>query len=471
MLLIIIINLVVVIYLCRTAIVRGFESVLPQAAFIIVVLPFESQIRLPGLFDLTTQRLVIMVLAALYATHGMRERALGDERKLPLKYILSLLLVWMAISSASSVVKEVSFKATLSQLLDFIVPYYIYSRTISKVETVHKILWAFVAALGLCSVFGCLEVYQGWRVLTLFPPAAHRFGDMAGAVADRGVRAQSTFGHPILFGAALALCIPLALYLVTLAKTSREKVSLWVMIMLMFACIYQTTSRGPWLALTLSLLILLLFGDGAIRKYLMIVSMLIVVVLVARPGVFKTISDLYGNTRNPDTAQGESYQWRYTLYVVAERELGESVGRAMVGFGPESFPYLGLVTEFGGKTVSVDSCDSSVVELMMDTGYVGVGIVGVLLLKVAIVAIAGYRRMQKPRNMLYLVLFSNVCAFSLLMTNVQLFGWGQQSFVLWILIALIMTYRDVVETSGVGVDDRVLGEVGPSEYFTEQTSV
>jgi hypothetical protein len=438
MTLIIAIDIIVVGALVGIALTKGFEDALPLTAFLLMLFPNESQIHLPGLFDLTSQRLLIVVLVVLYVVIGKPQK-----RLLPLKYLALLLMAWMLLSSANSVVPAVSFKTTLSQFFDFFVLYYIYAKTISKTETVHKILFAFVAAMFVCSIFGFFERYNGWSVISLFPPLSSRFANLAG-MSDRGIRVQSTFGHPILFGAALAMAIPMGLYLLTVVATTARKVFLWAAILLMFQNIYQTGSRGPWMAVALSAALLLALGRGALRKYLTIIALLTVTVLVARPGVWDTIRDLYGETLSPDTPQGESYEWRYVLFSIAQRELSKDFGRSLWGYGPESFYYLGLTTQaqVDGEehTVKVESCDSAVVEIMMDTGYIGFLLVAALLLKAAFVTFRNFLKMARPSNSVCLVFFVNLCAFCFLMTNVELWGWGQQSYMLWILIALIMVY-------------------------------
>ncbi|HEY6272602.1 MAG TPA: O-antigen ligase family protein [Terriglobales bacterium] len=455
--LIIAIDILAVGWLCATVFRKGFEGALPLAAFLMMLFPVESQIRLPGLFDLTTQRLLVVVLVVLYLTSGRRENDTAEKRPLPLKYLAVLLLAWMLLSSANSVVPDVSFKSTLSQLLDFLVPYYIYAKTVSKVETVNKILFAFVAAMFVCSIFGFLEAYENWSVLSLFPPAAHRFAEVPGEISDRGVRCQATFAVTILFGAALAMAIPLALHLLTVFKARGQRAFLWSAIMLMFLNIYKTGSRGPWLALVLSLVILLLLSRNAVRKYLTVIFLLTATVLIARPGVWETIGNLYLETENPDTAQGSSYQWRYALYGITERELSKDFGRALSGYGPESFYYLGLEGQFQGATWKFESCDSAVVELLMDTGCVGFLLVAALLLKAAGAAFQSFRRLPSPANSLCLVLFVNICAFCFMMTNVMLFGWGQQAYILWILIALVMVYPRLVQAESISGEEVAIG--------------
>jgi len=439
MTLILIIDLISIGLLFIIVLSKGFEATLPLAAFLMMLFPFESQINLPGLFVLTTQRLIVVALFILYLVYGGARGEGGRKKKLPLKYLLLLLMVWMLISAANSVVFTVSLKTVLSQLFDFFVLYYIFAKSVSKVETINKILYAFVMAMFVCSIFGALETYRGWSVNSLFPQAFHRFASLGGE-SDRGIRAQSTFAHAILFGGALAMAIPMALYLVTLAKTRAGKALLWSATLLMFLNIYKSGSRGPWLALILSLGLLFIFAKGSVRKYLTVISLLTITVLIVRPGVWETIGNLYMQTQDPDTEQGQSYQWRYALYRVAIEHLDGDLGRALWGYGPESFSYLGWQGEFQGMTVKYESCDSSVAALMIETGYVGFLIVAALLLKVAISAFRSFRRIPAPANLLSLVLFVNICAFCFLMTNVLIFGWGQQSYMLWVLLALATIY-------------------------------
>lgn len=450
MTLILILDLLAVAWLCSTATRKGLENALPLTAFLLLLFPNESQLELPGLFGLTTQRLIVITLVALYFTLGRSDAARTPNDPLPLKYLVILVMVWMLISSATSVVPDVSFKATLSQLLDYFVPYYIFARVVSKTETVHRILFAFVAAMFVCSIFGAFEAYADWSVLSLFPSLPSRFSDLGGG-ADRGIRVQSTFGHAILFGAALAMAIPMALYLLTVVKDNSRKIFLWSATMLMVLCIYKTDSRGPWMALAMSLVILLVFGRGRMRKYLTVIALLAVTVLVARPGVRDTILNLYGATLDPDSPQGQSYQWRYELYNVAKRELSKNTERSLLGYGPESFFYLGLTTEFSvdGEmhNVKVDSCDSAIVELMMDTGYVGLLLIATLLLKAAFSTLWQNFKMPGNDGALCLLFFVNIVAFCFMMASVELFGWGQQTYMLWIVLALSMIYPSLARAS------------------------
>lgn len=428
-------------WLIATAMRKGFGSALGLAAALLLIFPSGSRIPLPGLFDLTTQRVIVVVLIGLYLGIGRKSSGESADGPIPMRYLLSALLLWMLLSSAQSVVPAISFKSTLSQYFDFCALYIIYARSIRSREEFETVLSGFVAGMFVCSIFGLLEIYRDWKVTSLFPEVASRFADLE-SVDSRGVRVESTFDHAILFGAALSMSIPMALHFVTSAKTAWRKMYLWCALLVMLLCIYKTSSRGPWIALLMSVVLLAVFGRGKLRSTIAIIGILMVVILVARPGIRESIMSLYGETMDPDSPQGESYQWRYVLYHIAHEQLSQSTQRGLLGFGPESFYYLGLTADVSvdGEmhTVKVESCDSSMVELMMETGYVGFFLVALILLTAIYSTLRAYFRSSKENANLPLVLLVNLCAFSFLMSNVALFGWGQQSYMLWILLAMAM---------------------------------
>ena len=445
---ILIIAVVVVVGLIALSNVKGVENALPFLAFWLVVLPIDVGIQFPGIVDVTVQRIAIATIAILWVLLRGDSSAQVGKRSVPLGYLLLLQLFWGFVSTANSTVFLVSLKSTISFALEFFLLYYIIVKTVSRVETIHKMIGAVFAAMVVCSVLGYCEAYYFFSVMDYVPHFAHRFGAGEGLYTDlsRGVRVRSTFIHPILFGAALSMAIPWGFYLLTLAESRLRKVILWAGLMLMFVSIYKTASRGAWLAVVIALAVMSLLTTIEMRKRLLIVVVLSVSVLIVRPGVWETIRNTYANTVDPNdnSGQHDSYQWRYILLDVAAETVGKSLGREMWGYGPESFFYLGLQTEVDGRPVKVDSCDSSVAELIIDTGYLGLFFSGLVFGRAAFIALKDSRRLPEPHNQLSLIVFVNIATFCFLMTNVAIYGWGQQNHMLWIVIALGMTTGDLV---------------------------
>jgi hypothetical protein len=446
MVLVVIIDFVVVGVLVFLALTKGLESTLPFFAFVIISLPVESQFQVPGLLDVTTQRVAIVTLAILYMILGHSKTKIANTRGLPLKYLILVNIAWSLVATLNSVVFTISLKTVLSQVFDYFLIYYLFVQIVTNIRTVNRIIFAIVAAMFVCCVLGLFEEYYSWSVIGLFPKISYRFGESGGIDLDitRGLRVHSTYPHPILFGAALTMAMPLAFYLLTVAQNNARKIFLWATIMLMFLNIYKTMSRGPWIALLISLILLFLFSEAKMHKYLSFVGLLTVMVLVVRPGVRDTIKDTYLATLDPDTAEGVSYQWRYALIHVGREALAKDVGRSLWGYGPESFYFLGLQTEFQGKIVKAESCDNALVWIMVGTGYVGLFLTALLLFKPALISLASFIKLPKPNNLLCLVLFVNMAAYCFLMTNVMLYGWGQQTYTLWIIAALAVKYPRLV---------------------------
>jgi hypothetical protein len=436
--LIIVLDLLSIVSLVLVALTKGFERTLPWAAFLLVLFPEESKIPLPGFFDLTTQRVITIVLIILC----LFAKKAGASPKLPLRTGIALLAGWWILSAANSVVFAVSFKTVLSQILDYLVIFWIFATYISKRETVERILFGMVSGVIVCSFFGVLEAYARWTVMSLFPATLHRFGVSGDLYMDveRGIRVQSTFPHPILLGSALAMTIPIALYLVSVSQKMTKRIFLWTGILLMFACIYKAASRGPWLALSLSLALLMIAEQKTLRKYVVVVVLFALTVVILRPGVWDTIQNMYSATLDDKSVAGDSYQYRYALYGLAVRELDRGFPRALWGYGPESFFFLGLTGNFNGRNMVFTSCDSSMAAFLIETGYIGFLIIMLLLLSALTTTLRAYRKLPSPANRLCIVLFVNLGAFCFMMANVAIFRWGQQAIMFWIIMALAMLY-------------------------------
>ncbi|HWA96039.1 MAG TPA: O-antigen ligase family protein [Terracidiphilus sp.] len=445
---VIILDIFVVGLLYVAGVTRGFERALPVATFLLILFPNESQIPIPGFLDITTQRLIVFTLIALYFQFGRSPEDGGPVNKLPIAGLLILQIIWMVVATVNSVVFTVSLKSTLSQLLDFFTVFYLYAKGVRSTDTIHRILRGFVGAMLFLSVFAFIEYYFDWSLLSLFPVVGHRF-NVNSDIYDRIDRVRTTFGHPILFGGALAMAIPAALYLIRISKSKAGQIGFSLGIGLMFWAIYKTDSRGPWLALLLSCVAMVFFGGKQLRKYLLIIALVVATTLVVRPGIYTSLENMYVATKDPDSPMGSSYQWRYTLYDLVKAQLGKNPARAVWGYGPESFYYLGLTTDFyldgEVRTVKVESCDSSVAALMMETGYLGFAITALLLLAPLWIAIRGYFAASEDRKPLLVLFICNMGAYFFLMTNVAIYGWGQQTYILWVILAMASIYPTVVK--------------------------
>jgi O-Antigen ligase len=440
MLLNFLINFLMVACLGWVAFRKGVEQSLPWLAFFMVLVPNEAKIPLPGLFDLTPQRLVLITVALLYWLMPPGKSSVSRKIATPLTYLIVAHILWSAISTTNSVVFSTSFKRMLSQVFEYYLLYYIITRTALQRETLHKILFAIVAAMGICGFLAYLEVYHSWSVMSLFPQEFVHYGSGPLFESDRGVRARATFPHSILFGAAITMTVPLAIYLQTVLRDRLQRVVVWISIMLMFLALYKTSSRGPWVTLCIGLFVLLFLAKTRTRVYIVVLGLVAFCVVITRPGVWYTLQAIYDSTLDTTTPMGASYEYRFALKDVAEQALAQSPTRALWGYGMGSFASLGLQATFRGRIHQFLSCDSAWIESMVETGYVGLLIIAALLLRAAQFTFMNFVKMARSDRDVFLVLFVDMVMFYLMMASVSLYSWGQTGHMLWILIAISAVY-------------------------------
>lgn len=420
---------------------RGLEATLPYFAFIVTLLPEECRVPIPGVFDLYGHRLALILLAIFFLSSGKRV----SNPVLPLRRLIVLHVAWVLLSTLTSIVPLTSTKQLLAQVLEYYLVYYIFLKTVRNIRTVWKTAFAVVLAMGVASAFGLIEIYKGWSVLSIFPlelQQTYGTGDaLYSELIDRGIRVRSTFPHPILFGGALSMTIPLALYLLTTARSKAQKVVLNVCALLMFWNLYKTSSRGPWLASILAMSILMATAKAKIRKRIIVAAVLAGGVMLLRPGVAATLWNTYRATLDPRTQMGASYGYRSALFNTVTETLNHDPLRAIVGFGLGSFREKGLVIVLPHiETHRWYTCDSSWVLFMYETGYVGFIILAALLWKPAFIALRSYRTLPRSDRHFSIVCFSSFVSFFFVMLSVAMYGWGQNGYMLWLLTAMTVSY-------------------------------
>ena len=464
MLLIGAIDVAVVVVLLYVGSRKGIEAILPLFAFVVVLVPGESVIPLPGLFTITTQRVALATLTTLY----LWRRPSNTQRfRTPLGALLLVHIAWCALSTVNSVVFATSIKYLLSQVCEYYLMYFILVHAISSANTMRKILAGMVAAVFVACLCGAVEAYTDWSIVQWFPAQAHRFTMNADSVLDRGQRISSTFSHPILFGAGIAFVMVELFYLLSVTRRGSQKMFLWIATLPMFLCIYKTGSRGPWLALAAGLCIMFLCPLQGLRRRLLGIAGLVVLVLLIRPGVYDSLNAVYGGTvsNDPNSVLANSYQYRFALWRVAYHALARDPLRAVWGYGMESWYDLHLVEPFGtNPAYPFDSCDSSWVQAMAETGYVGLGLFILLLFKPAHRALVSFAKTRKSSHYLYLVLLINMIQYYFMMYSVGLYSWGQTGYMLWMWIAMVMAYRNIEQKQAKQVHSKrslVLSEKVP----------
>ena len=164
MILVLFIDLVVVISLV-VASRRRLQDALPLFCFFLVVMPFESRFVVPGIVDVSTERVALLTLLVLFLFRRRRNRV----GPIPLKRLIYVHIGWVLCSTLYSLSVVTSVKQLIAQVLEYYLLYYIFFKTISEVRTVYRMVYAMAIAMAICCVFGMFEAYGSWSILQLFP--------------------------------------------------------------------------------------------------------------------------------------------------------------------------------------------------------------------------------------------------------------------------------------------------------------
>jgi hypothetical protein len=303
--------------------------------------------------------------------------------------------------------------------------------------------------MTVCCLVSLIEVYATWSILRIFPQQlwiTYNGGvDPLYIEWGRGLRARSTFPHPILFGDALAMSIPLTLYLLSIWEGQRQRIFLWFSLFLMFWAIYKTSSRGPWIATIVSSAMLFLLIRNELRKYLLTIALLSFVALVARPGIGSTIAGLYTASTDSTSPVGASYLYRDALNASVESAVAKEPGRALLGYGLGTFRELGLEITFLDSVHRWYTCDNNWAAFLYETGYGGLIIIGALLFRVLMIGFQTYWRLPAPDGYLSGVIVVALGGFYFLLLSVAGYSWGQQGYMAWILISLVVSHSRIAQ--------------------------
>ena len=437
---------------------RSLENALPVFCFFLVLMPLEARLVIPGLFDFNTMRVSLLTLLALYLYHG---RASSDDSPLPLKSLILLHISWAVCSTIYSLSVATSVKQLISQVVEYYLLYFLFVKIITRVSTIYDIIFAIVMAIGICSIFGVAEVYARWSILRIFPQnlwiTYNGGADPLYIEWGRGLRIRSTFPHPILFGDALAMAIPLTLYLLSIWERRRDRIALWVSLILMFWAIYKTSSRGPWIATILCGILLFIMVRNRVRTYLLVIALMAATVLLARPGVWATIAGLYQSSTDASSPVGLSYLYRDALNNAVRTAVGKEPGRALLGYGLGTFRELGLDINFLNTVQRWYTCDNNWALFLYETGYVGLSLSVALLFGALWIIFRNFWQLPPPESDLCAVLFISLSGFYFLLLSVAGYSWGQQGYMAWILISTSVSYSQIaLQDDNEQMDDEIV---------------
>lgn len=205
--------------------------------FIAFALPFMPTMAMCGLTIFCTAFFVIKVL-----------RGKRTFRFEAIDMAVIVFMVFIFFGGAVSVDFSASIKSA-AVFLALMLSYFLVANLIRNRTLTSRILQSFALSMFVTALIGLYQKFfmaanTTWHDVSMFD--------------DIGTRIYSTFQNPNVYGEYLVMSIPLAVSLMFIQKTYRERfLTFIVTVSALFALVY-TQSRGAWLAFLVSMAIYLL---------------------------------------------------------------------------------------------------------------------------------------------------------------------------------------------------------------------
>jgi hypothetical protein len=396
------------------------------AVFMLTALTANPVLMLGGVLpNFTLHRLILIVL--LIAAIKKNGLLLPTSRSVPFKWALVLYAAVNLLPLIFSIDLVMSIKTYLSFTIEIVLFYIIISTSIDTGKEARQVVFAGALALLTVALLALVERYAGFNPVDAFLPGYVRKPQYEGDVL-------STFPHRILLGTAMAMGWPLALVFAQAGNARRWM--WWVGICMLLLSCYLSFSRGPWIASIFGGMVMFLFAGPAVRRQTMVVIVLISVALIARPGVWETITTRAQETADVNSFKGQTYQYRWELWGIAWNKISHSSERLLFGFGQGSTEVMTFDAElsYSGETTKLWSWDNHYAATLMETGLVGLAAFTGLYFLFFFKLFSARRAVAEKDKALHASILAAMTAMLFMMTNVAMFA-PQLNYLLWSLIA------------------------------------
>jgi hypothetical protein len=215
-----------------------------------------------------------VVLATKPGTPGVLKM---PTDKYLLAYIALLLVIQAPLTSTTDLMRSM-----VSDVIDILLPYYVFSRGISSMKRLRDTLASFTVSGAVFALIGVFEFFKGWLLYSSLP----NFLDVHWAygnymLREGGLRATGSAGHSIVFGYLMTVAFGLHLAL----RPYHRSTHLWqAMLLLLAAGIGSSVSRGPWVGAAALVAVAVAIGPGAAQR----VGKAAVAAIIVIPGLLVT---------------------------------------------------------------------------------------------------------------------------------------------------------------------------------------
>lgn len=179
------------------------------------------------------------------------------------KVVFSFIVLMILLDFRDNTFTNV-LRSTVLKSIDYIIPYYVVSRSTTSLAQVNKILVALLISFSISALIGIFETVKFWHIYN--PLAQHLLGlkRMHGFDVRAGqLRAAASFMGPIVFGYASVIALGLSFYLRPFVKSKTLKEVIFGGLLL---GLLATVSRGPWVGFAFLCLVYIWTGKEMAKR-------------------------------------------------------------------------------------------------------------------------------------------------------------------------------------------------------------
>ena len=263
-----------------------------------------------SVIELNPARLLVLIFllpTALRIAHAPRPTSYRTVDTLVVAYMLLV-----AILSLRHGAPTYTLRIALVVVVDFGVPYFVFSRCITSMEDIRKALAAFVFCVLPFAAAGMFEILRGWRTYNAVMEGWGVYLVQAYLFRDGLLRAAVTAIEPIAFGYVCMVGLGL---LLANKDAIRNKLFFWGTGAFITAGLMASLSRGPWLG---TVFLFAVFAATTRRGVLNLAKLSTVVAILCVPLAFSPIGErIYRLLPFVGTVEKSNEEYRSKLIEVA----------------------------------------------------------------------------------------------------------------------------------------------------------
>lgn len=406
-------------------------AVVAAVVAVVMLLPGDIRLGVPLPMEATPDRLVLLPVFFLWALgligaeapdETLETRAVG----VPLIGLLLVAVVSLLLNMERTLGRG-WFATDLKGLLVLFAYAGTYFLTLALVRDragVERVARVAVGAGAIAAASAVVERFtlsNPIRTAALSIPLIEESREARQLVRGAGVRVAGTGEHAIAFGAAMAMLLPLAVYLAVTTEGAR-RLAWSAATALIAAAMLFTVSRSALISASAAFLVLLVLWPKW-RKRLVVAA---VVGLFAThmfvPGLLGTFratlnpSYIMQQENNPNTASARVTDYPIVAEIVPRQPL---FGLGYADFAPDRYIHL----------------DNQLLKFLLEVGFAGTAMV-LLFLARSTRAMAAVARPVRDRATIETALMAGVIAFAVQLVFFDTFGFVQTTYLFFILAAL-----------------------------------